>query len=138
MKRPSIQTLIFVGLLVPTLAHAADSPTKEQEALMQRERDSANAFVQKDAKAVAEWEADEYVFTNYDGVFYEKAKANDAASLKSGALNFTQDDVDQMKAVVFGDAGFVTGRVTQKGTFEKTDMSGVFRFTDTYVKRDGR
>ena len=59
------------------------------------------------------------------------------AGLKNGTLNFTQFDVDQMKAMVFGDTGVVTGRLTQKGTYEKTDLSGVFRFTDTYVRREG-
>lgn len=138
MKRRTIQTLslILATILTTPLAVAADPPTKDQEALMQRERDMARAFVKRDAKTIAEWETDDYVFTNFDGAVSDKTA--DLVGLQKGTLNFTTLDVDDMKAMVYGNMGVVVGRYTQKGSFEKNDLSGVFRFTDTYVKRDGR
>jgi len=32
----------------------------------------------------------------------------------------------------------VTGRFTQKGTYKGKDISGTGRFTDTFVKRNGK
>jgi Domain of unknown function (DUF4440) len=138
MKRCTIQTLstILATLLLGSFAQAADSPTKEEEALMQRERDAAQAFLKRDAKVVGEWEADKYVFTNFDGAVSDKA--TDIAGLNKGTLTFTSFDVSDMKAMVYGDMGVVVGRIVQKGMYEQSDLSGVFRFTDTYVKRDGR
>jgi ketosteroid isomerase-like protein len=128
-------SLLLATLVLTQFAGAADSPSKEQQALMQSERDWATAWKAKDSKAVAASEADEYVFTNFDGTVTDKA--TDMADLKSGTLALIWE-VDDMKAMVFGDTGVVVGRQTQKGTQEGNDISGVMRFTDTWVRRDGR
>jgi ketosteroid isomerase-like protein len=140
MKRSTVAVLALVAgafsVIFASAALATEKPTKEQEALMQRERDNAQAWLKKDAKAVAAWDADDYIYTSFDGSVSDKAA--DLATLKAGTSNFTTVDVDDMKAMVFRDTGVVVGRYTMKGTYAGTDMSGVFRFTDTYVKRDGR
>lgn len=137
MTRITFQVLstILATLVLAPFAGATDSPSKEQQALMQSERDWATAWKNKDAKGVAASEADEYVFTNFDGTVSDKA--TDMADLKSGALSLTWE-VDDMKAMVFGDTGVVVGRQTQKGMQGGKDISGVMRFTDTWVRRDGR
>jgi len=43
-----------------------------------------------------------------------------------------------MKVHVYGDTAIVTGLNTTKGTFKGKDTSGAYRFTDVFVKRDGR
>ena len=43
-----------------------------------------------------------------------------------------------MKVIVHGDTGVVVGRQTTKGTYQGQDIGGVFRFTDTWAKLDGR
>ena len=131
----TIAAAAFIVLLA-SFAGATESQSKEQAALMQRERDIGQAFVKRDAKGVAEREADEYVFTSFDGSVSDKPA--DMATLKAGTSNFTTFDADDMKAMVFGGTGVVVGRNTMKGTFAGANFSGVFRFTDTYVKRDGR
>ena len=138
MQRRALQTLCLVlsTLLIAPFAAAADSPTDEQEALMQRERDIGQAMIKRDAKTLAEWEADEYVFTDFDGVVSDKSV--DLAGLKDGTLAVTAYSVGDMKAMVYGNAGVVVGRQTQKAKYQGKDMTGTFRFTDTYVKRDGR
>ena len=43
-----------------------------------------------------------------------------------------------MKVRVFGNAAVVTGRTTIKGgKYKGKDISGQYRFTDTWVKRNG-
>jgi ketosteroid isomerase-like protein len=133
-SHPTLFAIVTTLLLAP-FVHAADALTKEQEALIQRERDIGQAWLKKDAKAVAAWDADEYTFTDFDGAVYDKTA--DLAAVK--VTNFTAFASDDMKARVYGDVGVVTGRITQKGTDgDGRDIGGVLRFTDTYVKRDGR
>ena len=139
MKQFTIRTVgaTFAALLLASFAQAADPLTKEQEALMQRERDGAQAFLKGDAKAVAALEADEYVYTDYDGSVYY-GRDGDVDSLKDGSMTFKTFDVDDMKAMVYGDTGVVVGRATQNYTWKGSNVAGVYRFTDTFVKRDGR
>jgi ketosteroid isomerase-like protein len=44
-----------------------------------------------------------------------------------------------MKVRVYGDVAVVTGRNTIKGVWEdiKRDISGPYRFTDVFVRRNG-
>jgi ketosteroid isomerase-like protein len=48
------------------------------------------------------------------------------------------DDADDMKVRVYGDEAVVTGRNTTKGQFKGRDISGQYRWTDTWAKRNGR
>jgi hypothetical protein len=74
MNQYAVQILsILATLLLASSAQAADSPTKEQEALMQREHDIGQAMLHQDAKAIAGIEADEYVFTDPDGAVSGKS-----------------------------------------------------------------
>ena len=43
-----------------------------------------------------------------------------------------------MKVRVYGDAAVVLGRNTVKEQYKGKDISGQSRFTDTWVKKDGR
>jgi ketosteroid isomerase-like protein len=43
-----------------------------------------------------------------------------------------------MKAIVFGDRAIVNGLTTEKSITAGKDTSGQYRWTDVFVKRDGR
>jgi len=104
MHQCPVQMLsILATLLLASSVQAADSPTKEQDALIQRERDWAQAMVKQDAKAVAAFEADEYVFTDPNGVV--SGKTEDVDGMKSGSLRFTSLESTDMKAIVHSDTG---------------------------------
>ncbi len=136
MNQHAVQILSILATLLLASSAQADSPTKEQAALMQREHDIGQAMLHQDAKAIAGIEADEYVFTDPDGAV--SGKSADIDAIKTGKLRFSSFESDQMQALVYGDTGVVVGRQTQKATFDGRDISGTYRFTDTYVKRDGR
>ncbi len=52
-------------------------------------------------------------------------KTADMVALQKGILTFESLDADDMKAMVYGNMGLVRGRYSQKGVFEKSDVSGV-------------
>jgi ketosteroid isomerase-like protein len=135
MNRRSVM-LMFAVVLVASFPEAADSSTQEQHALIQAEHDGVKAFMAGDAKAVADWEADEYVYTSPEGEV--SGKAEDVSALKDGSLTYSTFEIGDLQAMVFGDAGIVIGRSESKGKYKGRDFGGTHRFTDTYVKRDGR
>ena len=134
--RSTCAALAAAAVLFVSFAGAAQASTKEEDALMQRERDQAQAWVKSDAKFIDEYEATEYVFTSFDGSV--SGKADDIKTLKSHTSAFKSAVFDDMKVIVIGDAAVVVGRATLEGTYMSSEMTGMFRFTDTFVKRDGR
>ncbi len=60
------------------------------------------------------------------------------ADVKSGAYTVSSCHIDEMKVVVYGDAAVVFGLETEKSKYKGEDSSGQYRFTDTWVKRNGR
>ena len=132
----TIRVLSAFALTMGCLLSAARADGPEEAALLNIERGFALAWTNADVAFIGEHEADEFVFTNSDGAL--SAKADDLASLKSGSTRLESQSVDDMRAIVFGDSAVVVGRLTSKGTYLGKDLSGVYRFTDTFVKRDGR
>ena len=107
------------------------------ETLMQSERDWAQAFVKGDAGTVERLEAPEFVSTAPDGKVGDRAL--DLKDLKSGNFKAEGMDVTDMKVQVYGDTAVVTGLTTIKGgKYGDQDISGQYRFTDTWVKKNGQ
>jgi len=125
----------MTAILFVMAAGTAYAATKDQEALMQMERDLAKAQVSGEVAVIEAAEADELVITNPDGSTSNKAE--DVAGYKSGKTKVTSAVVSDMEAIVIGDTGVVVGRMDFKGMYQGQNYDGAFRFTDTYVKRDG-
>lgn len=116
---------------------AADSllPGKEEQALMQIERDWLAAKMKDDRTALDRILAAGFVF-NLDGLI--KTKKDSLEAHKSGAAKLVSAELSGMRALVFGEMAVVHGVVTGKAMLDGKDFSGAYRFTDTFIKRDGR
>ena len=139
MKRIVILILaLFVGLAGRaswSIGLSAQTGNIEQT-LMQMERDWAQALAKGDQAALDRIVAADFIITDADGRLMTKAQGD--AQRKSGALKYTAFASDDFKVHVFGDTAIVTGRSTVKGTQNGKDISGQERFTDVFVRRDGR
>jgi uncharacterized protein (TIGR02246 family) len=107
----------------------------EEQALMQIERDWAAAGAKNDWAALDKILAAEYV-NNSDGTIRPKKQI--LAEMKSGASKTTSATTSEMRALVLGETGIVQGLWAEKGTRNGKDTSATYRFTDIFVKRDGR
>jgi len=107
----------------------------EQE-LLKLEQDWANANVKADVAFLDRILAEDCVFTDAEGVVWTKAQS--LAHLKPGGHVITSMVSDDMKVRIYGDAAVVTGRNTTKETLNGKDTSGQERWTDTWIKRNGR
>jgi ketosteroid isomerase-like protein len=135
-------TILLLALALPSLAFGqtkdAAKPSAETEnELMKMEQDMSNALIKADAAAIEKMIAEDCFLTAPDGTTQNKAQF--MADVKSGDLKIQSQKIADMK--VHGanaDAVFVTYVTTDKGTYKGKDISGQFRWTDVFVKRDGR
>jgi ketosteroid isomerase-like protein len=107
-----------------------------EQTLLQLERDWEQANAKNDTAALDRILAPEYVSTNSDGRLATRAEV--LARLKSGELKFTAFTQDDYKVLVIGDTAIVTGRSTIKAIRDGKDLSGQERWTDVFVRRNGR
>jgi hypothetical protein len=139
-----MKTRTFVGLLscmafvltinfIPSVFAASSS---EQE-LIQLTKDFANAQIKRDVAFFEQRLPDECTGTDEEGVVYT-GKAKFLADLKSGASTITSVVWEDIKAKVWGDAGVVWMRFTQKSNVEGKDTSDTYQETDTWIKINGR
>jgi len=107
----------------------------EELTLLQLERDCSEAVVKKDAAALDRILAADFVAHDSSGV---RNKKQAISALTSAAIKVESGVLSDMKAIVLGDTAVVHGLWTEKSTSGGKDTSGRHRWTDTFVKLDGR
>jgi hypothetical protein len=122
---------VVLALSIPCLATAQ---SVEQQ-LKKFEIQWVDAEVKKDAAALDRLMADDFSETAPDGLVYTKAQ--EIASFKSGEDVVSSYDYSDMKVRVYGDSAVVTYIAKLKEMFKGRDVSGTFRWTDTWVKHGG-
>ncbi len=127
--------LIVLTLAVPC-ALAQDSPGQEVKKL---ERAWLDAYEQLDERAMNAIVADDFTITFPDGSMQTKAQI--ISSLKrprpQGAAT-QKFRTEEVQARVYGDTVVLIGRVITEYQRDGQTMTSQQRYTDTYVKRDGR
>jgi len=108
---------------------------EDEQALFQLERDWAAASLKKDAAAVEKFLADEFV-SNNDGKVMNKKQV--LADLRNNAAQVESAANSDMRVAVFGDTALVHGLYIEKSTTNGKDTSKQMRYTEVYLKRDGR
>ncbi len=105
---------------------------------MQIEREIGQANIRRNKAYFERIEADELIFTDSSGGI--TTKAEDVASLDKPAGDFKllSYEVDEMKVTVYGKTAVVTGRTTTVSHGKDRDITNKSRFTDVFVRRDGR
>jgi len=126
---------------------ATPAPTPDKAAierdLLRIENDFARVLKEHDGEAIRRVEADDIAEIIPDGS--TSTKTQDIADIQAGNLSADSWEVAEAKVTVLdSDAAFVSGRTVikggkAKGTDGKTsDISGEYRFLDTFARRDGQ
>jgi ketosteroid isomerase-like protein len=100
------------------------------------EEEWANGAMKGDTSVIERLEADDIISTDPSGKVTDKQQ--DVQALKSGELKFETVKLSDMKVRVYGNTAVATGTNMVKGSYKGQDISGSYRFTDTWVKRNGK
>ena len=122
----------------PTPSPTATPKPVESDAdvLTKLEQDWGEAIAHHDADFLERTESDDYTYTGPDGVVSHKP--DELAGARVGFAQVESFKHRDIKVHVYGDTAVVTGATTLKGTAGDTDLSGEFRWTDVFVRRDGQ
>jgi ketosteroid isomerase-like protein len=115
---------------------SAQMPNPTEQELIKVENDWNQAVLKRDRTKLERFLADEYLSTDQEGVSWNKKQDIEIDTLGASRLAFFK--LDDMKVHVYGEVGVVTGRNASKGTLGGSNASSQYRFTDVFVKRDGR
>jgi ketosteroid isomerase-like protein len=115
---------------------AKQKASPDEQALVKLENAWNDASVKADVVALGRIFADDYSFTDPEGMMWTKAQV--LGMLKSGEDVVSSAVSTDMKVRVYGNAAVVTGTYTAKEQLKGKDISGAYRYTDTWVKKSGR
>jgi ketosteroid isomerase-like protein len=112
----------------------AERDIKQQAGLVDAERAWTETYKTHDMKVIQQLAADDFCFTDEQGAFMDReAYIKSLDDVKVDGYTMTD-----LRAFVYGNTGVVTGTWTGKYSVAGKDASGSSRFTDTFVKRDGK
>ncbi len=131
----NVLAIAVLCLLSLSLAAGQSAPGVEDQ-IKKLEQDWAQATIKSGATAVDQYEADDIISTDPSGRVTDKAR--DKMDLSSGDLKFQSMELSDVRVRVYGDTAVAAGANTLNGTYKGQDISGKYRFTDTWVKRNGK
>jgi ketosteroid isomerase-like protein len=110
------------------------APSKVEQELTALYNEMIDGAKKKETAAFARIMADDFSEITAGGQIINKA------AVLAGIPNYTIESyaISEVSARVFGDAAIMTLRADAKGSYQGTDVSGEFRETIVWVKREGR
>ena len=126
---------IALPVASPVLAAQSATTAGDTDALMAQAVAWDEAIVRKRRAAIEANMAPEFLHIGEDGALSNRAGFLDAILSEHLAIEpYAMDDV---QVRVFGDAALLTGTTRMRGAWRGKPFSSHYRFTDTYVRRDG-
>jgi ketosteroid isomerase-like protein len=140
MKRMVLLALIASGLLYLIPASRAgkedDHDAKAEEEVRALEKQRVDALLRTDWQTLDKIWADDFMQITHLGEY--RNKRHRAIAFKSCAVKYDVITNDYDGFRIYGDVALVTGIGTRKGQEGNRKISGQFRFTRVWVKKEGR
>lgn len=137
-----MRIIVLAGLIIISLVHQGDVVVAAGQSgvvaaeLTQIEHRLVKAWLDGDRNTVDSILASEWSVIDLTGHVLTKAQV--MKELGSGDRRIESGSVDDLNIRVYGDTAVVTGRSVLAGTYQGKRASVTQRFTDVFVKRDGR
>jgi ketosteroid isomerase-like protein len=126
--------MLLSALLLVSVSPAA--PSSVEEELIGVEMAWSDALHRRDPVALDKLLADEYQGIDASGGTFNKEQ--DIASSKSGDYMLQSYKFSELKVRVYGEVATVTGINVIAAAYKGRNVGGRYRFSDVFVKRDGR
>ena len=127
-------SMLILALLFASVSLAA--PSSVEEELIGVEIALNDAFVKRDHAVLESMLADEFLGTDSGG--NTSNKELEIAASKSGDFMVQSFKLSELKVHVYGDVATVTGINLMAAAYKGRNVGGRYRFTNVFVKRDGR
>jgi ketosteroid isomerase-like protein len=127
--------LLSLSLLTtPALAQQNADKTTEQT-LFKLENDFAQAVVKRDVAMMHRITAPRWVYSDESGVMDREAGIK---AFTTGTDTVREASNEKMRAFIYDNTAVVTGVLVMKGSGPKGPFANRYRYTDTWMKLDGR
>lgn len=130
-------TAIWSMLAVLQISNVFAQDAGAAQVIADIEQQIANAWVRHDRAAIDAILAPDWSVTDAAGRVLPKAQVMQE-SFDSTDRRIDSMTIDDVKVRTFGDFAVATGRTRASGTYQGTSASVVLRFTDVFVRKDGR
>jgi len=135
MVRRTPLVVWFLFLLAPISVQAQDAASD----VRQLERRWLDAYERLDDKAMDGIVADDFTITFPDGTMQNKAQVIASLKPQTGPSRTTSKfQTEEVQARVYGDTVILTGVVISEYSHDGKSSKSAMRYTDTYVKRNGK
>jgi len=104
--------------------------------LVEIENSWVDAVIKKDIPTLEKYYSDDVTDVGPDGSLSTKQK--DLDDIRNGVFAIESGNATDLQPRIYGNAAVVTGVGEIKGTYEGQDISGRYRFTDTFIKQNGQ
>lgn len=137
-----LRILSLIGVIILSLAHHGDALVASSQTggvaseLTQIEHRLVKAWLDGDRKTVDSILAADWSVIDLTGHVLTKAQL--MQEFGSGDRKIESGSVDDLNVRMFGGTAVVTGRSVLAGSYQGKRASVTQRFTDVFVKRDGR
>ncbi|HLZ14176.1 MAG TPA: nuclear transport factor 2 family protein [Candidatus Acidoferrum sp.] len=135
-RRHVLVTIMLLSLLVAAGARSSAPQTDDASKIVAMENLWNQMQLNHDAGAMEQMLDEDFVLTDYDGTLSNRSQFLD--SIKDMSIKLTQEMSEGMKLHPHGNTVVVTGATREKGTQNGKAFQHNGRFTDTWIKKDGR
>jgi uncharacterized protein (TIGR02246 family) len=140
MKRMALVALIAVGLLCLIPGSRAgkedEREAKAEQEVRAVEKQRVDAVLRGDLEILDKVWADDFMQITHLGEY--RNKRHRMAAFKAGVVKYDTITNDYDGFRIYGDVAIVTGIGTRNGQDGKRKITGQFRFTRVWVKKEGR
>jgi ketosteroid isomerase-like protein len=134
-NRLTIASLCLLSLSLAAAQDASKTSSLEDQ-IKKQEQNWAQATVKDGAAAVDQYEADDIITTDPSGRVTDKTQ--DKLDLSSGDFKIQSEELSDVRVRIYSNTAVASGTNIVKGTYKGQDINGKYRFTDTWVKRNGK
>ena len=131
----AFRSLCALSLLAATPLNAADSEDVKKD-LARLAGEFAAALAKNDVPGVLSRLSEDWKVVLAEGHVMDRVELGKA--LESGKLKFSAYTVSDLDVRIFGEAAVIVGRGNSKGSWEGNDFTSADRFTDVFIRRDGK
>jgi ketosteroid isomerase-like protein len=131
-----MKKFLFVAILAVICLLPLWAQTAAEKELIKVEHDWNAAIMKHDVESLEALYAAEYHATDATGRTYNKTEGIQADVSPSTMVRSAL--LTDLKVHIYGETGVVTGINSIRATSDGKDVGGEYRFTDVFVKRDGR